>query len=248
LRELVDKGLWNDDLKNLIIAHQGSVQHIPHLPAEIKAIYKTVWEISQKAIIDMSADRGPFIDQSQSLNVHLQSPTFAQLTSMHFYGWKKGLKTGMYYLRTKAAVGAIQFTVSKEIQEQAKAQSGASQLANNAPRAIAPVSPAAPSVKAATPLQPVTNSIKANGVDHITAGVGKMSTSLVGAGHDSTPILKPREITSPTPAPKEAAAPAKSNDEDITYEEALRRREEKELEAAKLMCSLENKEAYVLII
>lgn len=237
LRELVDRGLWNDDLKNLIIAHQGSVQHIPHLPADVKAIYKTVWEISQKTIIDMSADRGPFIDQSQSLNVHLQSPTFAQLTSMHFYGWKKGLKTGMYYLRTKAAVGAIQFTVSKEIQEQAKAQAGAQATANTV-RAIAPVSPAAPSVKSAMPLQPVTNSIKANGVDHITAGVGKMSTSLVGAGADITPILKPREVTSPAPATKEVTA-APKDDEEISYEEAIKRREEKELEQAKLMCSLE---------
>lgn len=247
LRELVDRGLWNDDLKNLIIAHQGSVQHIPHLPADVKAIYKTVWEISQKAIIDMSADRGPFIDQSQSLNVHLQSPTFAQLTSMHFYGWKKGLKTGMYYLRTKAAVGAIQFTVSKEIQEQAKAQSGQTQHTNGIARAIAPVSPAAPSVKAALPLQPVTNGIKANGIDHITAGVGKMSTSLVGAGHDSTPILKPREVASPVPASKEPVpSAAKNDDEDISYEEALRRREQKELEQAKLMCSLENKEACLM--
>ncbi|KAK9894614.1 putative ribonucleotide-diphosphate reductase large chain [Cystobasidium minutum MCA 4210] len=246
LRELVDRGLWNDDLKNLIIAHQGSVQHIPHLPADVKAIYKTVWEISQKTIIDMSADRGPFIDQSQSLNVHLQSPTFAQLTSMHFYGWKKGLKTGMYYLRTKAAVGAIQFTVSKEIQEQAKAQAGA-QAASNTPRAaIAPVSPSAPSVKSAMPLQPVTNSIKANGVDHITAGVGKMSTSLVGAGADITPILKPREVASPPPVAKETTTSAPKEDEEISYEEAIRRREAKELEQAKLMCSLENKESCMM--
>ena len=79
----------------------------------MKAIYKTVWEISQKTIIDLSADRGAFIDQSQSLNIHLATPTMAQLTSMHFYGWKKGLKTGMYYLRTRAAVGAIKFTVDQ---------------------------------------------------------------------------------------------------------------------------------------
>jgi len=96
LRELVELGLWNDDMKNRIIADNGSVQKIANLSAEMKARYKTVWEISQKTIIDMAADRGAFIDQSQSLNIHLTAPTYSQLTSMHFYGWKKGLKTGSY--------------------------------------------------------------------------------------------------------------------------------------------------------
>lgn len=113
LRDLVDRGLWNDAMKNTIIAHNGSIQNVPGIPDELKRIYKTVWEISQKVVIDLAADRGAFIDQSQSLNVHLSSPTMAQLTSMHFYGWKKGLKTGMYYLRTRAAVGAIKFTVDQ---------------------------------------------------------------------------------------------------------------------------------------
>lgn len=240
LRELVDKGYWNEDLKNLIIAHQGSVQHIPELPADVKAIYKTVWEISQKAIIDMSADRGAYIDQSQSLNIHLQSPTFAQLTSMHFYGWKKGLKTGMYYLRTRAAVGAIQFTVSKEIQDQAKAQMATKAVA-------APVPVQAVQAAPVMPLQPVTNGFKANrssvgSISEITAGVGKMSTSLVGAGADSKPIdLKKKEVATPDQAPKQLNENA--DDEDITYEEAVRRREAKELEQAKLLCSIDNKDA-----
>ena len=95
LRELVDLGIWNADMKNKIIAHNGSVQNIPEIPRQVKAVYKTVWEISQKKVLDLAADRGAYICQSQSLNVHLQSPTVAQLTSMHFYGWKKGLKTGM---------------------------------------------------------------------------------------------------------------------------------------------------------
>ena len=82
-------------MKNTIIAHNGSIQNVPNIPDELKRIYKTVWEISQKVVIDLAADRGAFIDQSQSLNIHLSSPTMAQLTSMHFYGWKKGLKTGM---------------------------------------------------------------------------------------------------------------------------------------------------------
>lgn len=111
LRDLINLGLWDDNMKNLIIAAGGSIQNIPNIPAELKAIYKTVWEVSQKAVIDLAADRGAFIDQSQSLNIHLSNPSFSQLTSMHFYGWKRGLKTGMYYLRTRPSANAIQFTI-----------------------------------------------------------------------------------------------------------------------------------------
>lgn len=114
LRDLVEMGLWNDSMKNRIVADNGSIQNIPNIPADIKALYKTVWEISQKIIIDMAADRSPFIDQSQSLNIYMQAPTMGKLTSMHFYGWKKGLKTGMYYLRTMAASAPIQYTVDQE--------------------------------------------------------------------------------------------------------------------------------------
>lgn len=113
LKDLVDLGIWNDAMKNNIISNNGSIQSLPNVPDEIKALYKTVWEISQKHIIDMAADRAAFIDQSQSLNIHIKDPTMGKLTSMHFYGWKKGLKTGMYYLRTQAAAAAIQFTVDK---------------------------------------------------------------------------------------------------------------------------------------
>ncbi|GME79717.1 unnamed protein product [Ambrosiozyma monospora] len=114
LKDLVNLGLWDDNMKNFIISDNGSIQNLPNVPDELKKIYKTVWEISQKAIIDMSADRGAYVDQSQSLNIHLKNPTMGKLTSMHFYGWKKGLKTGMYYLRTQAAAAAIQFTVDKD--------------------------------------------------------------------------------------------------------------------------------------
>eukprot|EP00455_Lapot_gusevi_P048465 TRINITY_DN6700_c0_g1_i7.p2 TRINITY_DN6700_c0_g1~~TRINITY_DN6700_c0_g1_i7.p2 ORF type:complete len:137 (+),score=64.41 TRINITY_DN6700_c0_g1_i7:103-513(+) len=107
-------GLWNPELKNKLIANNGSVQDLDEIPAELKALYKTVWEISMKTLIDMAADRGAFIDQSQSLNVFMANPNFGKLTSMHFYAWKKGLKTGMYYLRTKAAADAIKFTVDAE--------------------------------------------------------------------------------------------------------------------------------------
>ncbi|MCV9389214.1 ribonucleoside-diphosphate reductase subunit alpha [Reichenbachiella ulvae] len=114
MKDLIELNLWDDSMKNRIMEANGSIQNIAEIPQEIKEIYKTVWEISQKAIIDMSADRGAFICQSQSLNIHLQEPNFGKMTSMHFYAWEKGLKTGMYYLRTKAAADAIKFTVKKD--------------------------------------------------------------------------------------------------------------------------------------
>jgi ribonucleoside-diphosphate reductase alpha chain len=114
LKDLVKLGIWNDKLKSKIIAANGSVQNIPEIPDNIKSLYKTVWEISQKVIINMAADRGAYICQSQSLNLFVQDANFAKLSSMHFYGWKAGLKTGMYYLRTKAAADAIKFTIEAE--------------------------------------------------------------------------------------------------------------------------------------
>lgn len=113
LRDLVKLGLWNEDLKNKMIAGNGSIQHIAEIPQNLKDLYKTAYEISQKVIIDMAADRGAYICQSQSLNVFMENPNFAKLTSMHFHAWKSGLKTGMYYLRTKAATEAIKFTLEK---------------------------------------------------------------------------------------------------------------------------------------
>jgi ribonucleoside-diphosphate reductase alpha chain len=114
LKDLVNLGLWNDGLKNDLIAANGSIQSLDVIPQNIKDLYKTVWEIKQKDLIDMAADRGAYICQSQSLNLFVQNPNFGKLTSMHFYAWKKGLKTGMYYLRTKAATDAIKFTVEKQ--------------------------------------------------------------------------------------------------------------------------------------
>lgn len=114
LKDLVNHGLWNNTMKNKIIAANGSIQHIDEIPADIKELYKTVWEIKQRSLIDMAADRGAFICQSQSLNLFVDSPSVSKLTSMHFYAWKKGLKTGMYYLRTQAATQAVQFTVEKQ--------------------------------------------------------------------------------------------------------------------------------------
>merc|ERR1712242_266097 len=110
LRDLVKRKLWTEDLRMQLIAQNGSVQNLD-LPADIRELYKTVWEIKQRIVLDMAADRGAYIDQSQSLNIHMVDATTAKLSSMHFHGWQLGLKTGMYYLRTKAAADAIKFTV-----------------------------------------------------------------------------------------------------------------------------------------
>jgi len=123
LRDLLKLNLWSDLMKDKLIAANGSIQDIPEIPDQIKQVYKTVWEYSQKSLIEMAADRGAYIDQSQSFNVHIANCTSGKLTSMHFFGWKAGLKTGMYYLRTKAAVDAIKFTVDAEkLEGEAKKQ------------------------------------------------------------------------------------------------------------------------------
>merc|ERR1712099_31576 len=116
----IKRGLWNDEMRMQLIAHNGSVQH-GDLPADLRELYKTVWEIKQKKVLDMAADRGVYIDQSQSLNIHMVDATTAKLSSMHFHGWQLGLKTGRYYLRTKAATDAIKFTV--EVDKMRKATS-----------------------------------------------------------------------------------------------------------------------------
>jgi len=136
LKDLVKEGLWNKEMRSKLMASNGSVQNIPEIPAHLKELYKTAWEISQKGILDLAADRGAFICQSQSLNIFMENANFGKLTSMHFYGWKKGLKTGMYYLRTKAATDAIKFTLDKSfIQEpEVKATVNAT---NNSAEAIA---------------------------------------------------------------------------------------------------------------
>ena len=118
LEDLVNLNLWTEDLKQELMRANGSIQHIEEIPEDIKELYKTVWELSMKDIIDMSRHRGYFIDQSQSLNLFMEGATMAKLTSMHFYAWKSGLKTGMYYLRTKSAVDAIKFTVSKATKQE----------------------------------------------------------------------------------------------------------------------------------
>ncbi len=120
MKDLVELNLWNKEMKNHLMTENGSIQNIPEIPNDLKEVYKTVWEIPQKIIIDMASERGAFVDQSQSMNIHITDPTMAKITSMHFYGWKSGLKTGMYYLRTQAARDAIKFTVEKQETQELK--------------------------------------------------------------------------------------------------------------------------------
>lgn len=148
LRDLVDLGIWNEGLKNKIIRANGSIQDIEEIPANIKELYKTVWEIKQRTIIDMAADRGAYICQSQSLNIFMESPNMAKITSMHFYAWKRGLKTGMYYLRTKAAADAIKFTVQTQ-----------------AEKALSPVVNAAVEVKSEMPVNAAAPVVMMDGGD-----------------------------------------------------------------------------------
>ena len=114
MKVLLDLELWNESIKNDIIKHNGSIQHIQEIPEDIRDIYKTVWEIGNKPLIDMAATRGKYICQSQSLNLFMDKPNFQKLSSMHFYAWRKGLKTGIYYLRTKPVAQAQQFTIEPE--------------------------------------------------------------------------------------------------------------------------------------
>ena len=120
LKDLIKLNLWNESMKNRLMEANGSIQGIKEIPDDIKLLYRTVWEVSQKSIIDMAADRGAFICQSQSMNIHMQDANFGKLTSMHFHAWKKGLKTGLYYLRTKAAADAIKFTIVKDEKSKTK--------------------------------------------------------------------------------------------------------------------------------
>ena len=123
LNDLIARGLWTPEIRNQIIADKGSVQGVAGIPDDLKALYKTTWEIKQKCVLDMSADRGAFICQSQSLNLHIAEPSPGKLTSMHFYAWKKGLKTGMYYLRTRPKADAIAFTVDQAMAAKSRGES-----------------------------------------------------------------------------------------------------------------------------
>jgi ribonucleoside-diphosphate reductase alpha chain len=122
VRDLLALGAWTPDLKNRIVGNDGSVQGLAEVPADLQALYKTAWELPMKALIDLAADRGAFVCQSQSLNLFVAEPTYKKMSSMHFYAWRRGLKTGVYYTRTKAAARAVQVTVQATAPSQATAE------------------------------------------------------------------------------------------------------------------------------
>ena len=124
INNLIQRGLWNTEMKNKLLVNEGSIQKIDEIPDEIKKIYKNSWDLSQKVLIDMSADRGAYVCQSQSLNLSIAEPTFKSLSAMHFYSWKSGLKTGIYYLRTMPKVSAQKFTVDPAVKNDCESCSG----------------------------------------------------------------------------------------------------------------------------
>ena len=123
VEDLISLGLWNSEIKDKIIFYNGSVQEINEIPDDVRALYKTSWEIKQKYIIDLATSRGPFVDQSQSMNIFMAQPDFNRLTSSHFYSWKSGLKTGIYYLRSKPATNAIKFSINTNTLNKIKSNS-----------------------------------------------------------------------------------------------------------------------------
>ncbi|KAH6646082.1 ribonucleotide reductase [Truncatella angustata] len=266
LKDLVELGLWSDNMKNHIIAAGGSIQNIPSIPADIKALYKTVWEISQRTIVQMAADRGAFIDQSQSLNIHMRDPTMGKITSMHFAGWKLGLKTGMYYLRTTAASAPIQFTVDQEalkVHEQQAAKSSGLKK-RNAPTGTYSSSAASASPRPMYSENSISNSTLAvtspNGVPTPSTTpppVAKVVASPLKevpfkADQDESespkalptePAEKPNKIEELSdPAIDNKKAPQQSEDQDNTTKE----REYDIYNEAVLACSIENPESCVM--
>lgn len=230
LRDLISLGLWCPELKNKLIAHNGSVQHIPEIPADIKALYKTVWEISQKHIIDMAADRGVYIDQSQSLNIHMTNINFAKLTSMHFYAWKKGLKTGLYYLRSKPATDAIKFTVDPLLIKQQAEE--AEQFQNLKRQSSAPVASTATSSKSLTPRASVTSALS-----FANAGMSQLK---LNEKFDLPPIAP---ISAAAVAAEAPAVVADASSSKVDERSADEIRAEREKLKAEIECSLDNPEA-----
>ncbi|KAJ4858831.1 ribonucleotide reductase [Trichoderma afarasin] len=258
LKDLVDTGLWSDAMKNRIIAENGSIQNIPNIPEDIKALYKTVWEISQRQIVQMAADRGAFIDQSQSLNIHMKDPTMGKITSMHFTGWKLGLKTGMYYLRTQAAAAPIQFTVDQEALKIADATVSKDRVLKK--RAPPPGSSYMMSSPSAVP-RPASakregdsgNSLSSNGVPTPTTTPPPAVSRPLASPHKAPPMKADvDEGDSPKVLPTEpldavndeelSKKPNQSEDKDEDNEE----RERDIYSDAVLACSIENPESCVM--
>ncbi|KAK4101873.1 hypothetical protein N658DRAFT_495803 [Parathielavia hyrcaniae] len=270
LKDLVDMGLWSDNMKNRIIAEGGSIQNIPNIPADIKSLYKTVWEISQRTVVQMAAERGAFIDQSQSLNIHMREPTMGKITSMHFAGWKLGLKTGMYYLRTQAAAQPIQFTVDQEALRVHDTNTGkASGLKKRAPPGSYMSSPTAVprpmaiinkesapngagSNGVAAPTTPPPRSpIKANGLSEAKARVlaspSKPPAFKADVDEGDSPKALPTEPADSQPKLEAIGSPALDAKKDAEdKEEESKVRELDIYSEAVLACSIENPESCVM--
>ncbi|EMR70358.1 ribonucleotide-diphosphate reductase subunit rnr1 [Eutypa lata] len=269
LKDLVDMGLWSDGMKNRIIAEGGSIQNIPNIPADVKALYKTVWEISQRTVVQMAADRGAFIDQSQSLNIHMRDPTMGKITSMHFAGWKLGLKTGMYYLRTQAAAQPIQFTVDQEalkIADSPSTRIGA--LKKRAPPSGSYTSTHSPPAAKPMYAKPgVTNNLNGAGPNGIptpsttpppikeakaprpTASPSKAPAFKADVDEGESPKALPTEPTETPKAeelPESALEGAKSPSQDEDKTEKSKEREFDIYADAVLACSIENPESCVM--
>lgn len=229
LKDLVELGLWSDNMKNRIVAEGGSVQNIPNIPTELKVLYKTVWEISQRNILQMAADRGAYIDQSQSLNIHMKEPTMGKITSMHFAGWKMGLKTGMYYLRTMAASAPIQFTVDQEKLKETDTNVARTDSSSSRKRAggADSTSRAYSGVPRSDQINGATNDRRA----------GDSPRTL--AVDPSTPVRPDEELTEP------AVNGKKSSQEEDGEKESEER--EHDIYSQKVIeCSIENKEACLM--
>ncbi|KAJ3125211.1 Ribonucleoside-diphosphate reductase large subunit [Nowakowskiella sp. JEL0407] len=238
LKDLTELGLWDDAMKNRIIAEGGSVQRIQAIPKELKDIYKTVWEISQRSIIDMAVDRGAYIDQSQSLNIHIAEATYSKLTSMHFHGWKRGLKTGMYYLRTRPAAEAIKFTVDQTMLSQSTQKEEEQFISKSREMVRGSGSKQIVSPIAVTSISPTT---------YAPGG-------LVGSVQQTKPVFtstSPRKSSAVINVVESAemAEVVLEDEEKMKLEmaeEKERKLREEEEEDAKLMCSINNKEACMM--
>ncbi|GJN74419.1 ribonucleoside-diphosphate reductase large chain [Purpureocillium lilacinum] len=265
LKDLVDMGLWSDAMKNRIIAENGSIQNIPNIPADIKTLYKTVWEISQRHVVQMAADRGAFIDQSQSLNIHMKDPTMGKITSMHFTGWKLGLKTGMYYLRTQAAAAPIQFTVDQQALKVADTNVGKERVLKKrtAPAGTSYMSSPSAVPRASYLKEEAGNSLSSNGIPtpsttpppalaaegkpRVVASPNKPSTIKADVDDGDSPRVLPTEPSDKINdeelvEPGKKPAGAQSEDKDEDSEE----RERDIYSDAVVACSIENPESCVM--
>ncbi|KAF4983002.1 hypothetical protein FDECE_17403 [Fusarium decemcellulare] len=243
LKDLVDMGLWSDAMKNRIIAENGSIQNIPNIPAEVKALYKTVWEISQRQVVQMAADRGAFIDQSQSLNIHMKDPTMGKITSMHFTGWKLGLKTGMYYLRTQAAAAPIQFTVDQQALKVADASSTQIRpLKKRAPPAGSSYLMSSPSAARVT-----LNGSGAGASDTPVNGTASIPGRAPSIKADVEEGESPKALpTEPVEKIKEEELSLKKSDQSEDQDKDSEERERDIYSDAVLQCSIENPESCVM--